>query len=379
MTAKIVHFRVGNGDMTLVTLADGKAILIDCCLCDDADGSRNGNDGIEQLLARLPRDDAGRPYVDVMILTHPDQDHCRGLVSHFHLGPLADYSKKMKKIVIREMWSSPLIFRRRSEDHPLCEDATAWNTEAKRRVNWFRDNKPTQPVDGDRILILGGDEPGHTDGVEELVINAGEVFNTIGGEANDYGSFRLLAPLPAEELGEEELDKNRSSIILQMTLSASDGDKEKTRYLCGGDAAVAIWKKLWEKYEDDTDALEYDLLLTPHHCSWGVISSEPYDKGQGKPDADALNALGVIRAAGTIVSSSKTIENDDDDPPCYGAKLEYEKIADGVDGTFLCTADVSEPIEFEITDKGLQRVEKARSAYVAASSTKAVAQPMQHG
>lgn len=136
---KTTHFRVGNGDMTLITLddTDKTTILIDCNICEDAD-DEDDRDGREALRDRLPRDEEDRPYVDVMVLSHPDQDHCRGLISEFHLGLMSEYDKDEDKIVIREMWSSPLIFRRRDEDHPLCKDAQAWNDEARRRVKWFK-------------------------------------------------------------------------------------------------------------------------------------------------------------------------------------------------------------------------------------------------
>ncbi len=72
--------------------------------------------------------------------SHPDQDHCGGLRKHFWLGRPEDYpdddvKRSEKRIIIRELWSSPLIFRRRSKSHTLCEDAQAFNTEARRREN----------------------------------------------------------------------------------------------------------------------------------------------------------------------------------------------------------------------------------------------------
>lgn len=110
-------------------------------------------------------DDDGQPYVDSFLLTHPDQDHCRGLRKHFHLGPLSEYNfsppeGEELKIVMREIWSSPMIFRRASKNNPLCEDAKAFNTEARRRVKLFRDNRFS--MEGDRILIIGKDEEGKT-------------------------------------------------------------------------------------------------------------------------------------------------------------------------------------------------------------------------
>jgi len=39
-----------------------------------------------------------------------------------------------KKILIGEIWSSPIVFRRASKEHTLCGDAGAFQKEAIRRV-----------------------------------------------------------------------------------------------------------------------------------------------------------------------------------------------------------------------------------------------------
>ena len=129
MTPTVTFFPVDNGDMTLVQLETGRTILIDINIRQlDDDGEVR--DVLADLRARLPKDKLKRHYVDAMLLTHPDQDHCRGLVDHFHLGPLADYVEPDEggddKIVIREMWSSPMVYRRRPAGDPLCPDAKAW-------------------------------------------------------------------------------------------------------------------------------------------------------------------------------------------------------------------------------------------------------------
>jgi hypothetical protein len=151
LNAIITFIPVDNGDMTLIQLESGRTILIDVNIrASTDDGVR---DVLADLRARLSKDLDGRPYVDAMLLTHPDQDHCRGLKEHFHLGPLADYVEPGEaedgKIVIREMWSSPMIFRRKPKDETRCEDAEAWATEARRRANLFKDKQTA--IRGDRI------------------------------------------------------------------------------------------------------------------------------------------------------------------------------------------------------------------------------------
>jgi hypothetical protein len=228
MTATITFFPVGNGDMTLIALGDSTEtkILIDCKIRAAADDPDDGTrDVAKDLGARLKRDSNGRPYVDAFLLSHPDKDHCSGLRKHFYLGPPEDYpddkkSDAEKRIFIREIWSSPIAFRRASRSHILCDDAKAFNTEAKRRVQANRD-KGFRVDAGDRILVLGEDEDGKTDDLAPILVSVDQSFNRINGSKNQCFSARLLAPMPkSDDDSEEDLDKNHSSVILNMGIAA---------------------------------------------------------------------------------------------------------------------------------------------------------------
>lgn len=115
MTTKITFFQVGNGDMTLVRLADvrGTAILIDTHIRASADDPQDDTPDVAKALRnKLKFDNKHRPFVDVFMLSHPDQDHCGGLSKHFWLGHPDDYPDddlhhSKKRIIIRELWSSP--------------------------------------------------------------------------------------------------------------------------------------------------------------------------------------------------------------------------------------------------------------------------------
>ncbi|MCB1487829.1 MAG: metallohydrolase, partial [Bauldia sp.] len=160
MTASLAFFPVSNGDMTLVVLDNDQTVLIDINIRGAADDEDDDTpDVATDLRDRLKRDDKGRPYVDVFLSTHPHQDHITGLRNHFHLGPPGEWSKDDDKIIIREMWSSPVVFRRADSQTPLCEDAKAWAKEARRRVKRFREIG-FDTVPGDRILIMGEDIDG---------------------------------------------------------------------------------------------------------------------------------------------------------------------------------------------------------------------------
>lgn len=383
MAVKTMHFRVGNGDMMLMVLDSGKRILVDIDIRADADDEDTDTPDVggqlRKELEELGRDDKGRLYVDAFLLTHPDQDHIRGLSNHFHLGPPGDWSKTADEILIREQWSSPIVFRRASKDHKLCDDACDWSAEARRRVKKFRDEGAQ--ADGNRILIMGEDIDGKTDDIGDIVIKVDSVFSNICGSTDDSFEARLLAPLKADDDEEEELiTKNDSSVILRVDLKVSK--VVKARYLIGGDAGVAIWERLWERNKNRSSRLEYDVLVAPHHCSWRSLSYDSWsEKGEkAKVNEAARNALGQARDGALIVSSSKPVEDDEDDPPCIRAKREYLAILDDVNGEFKCVADGSgdKPLTIEVSSSGT-KIKRAAFATALGVGTGIGSQPLAHG
>lgn len=372
MATSITFFPVDNGDMTLICLGDkaGTTILIDCNIraaADDPDDKTR--DVAKDLRERLKRDSNGRPYVDAFLLSHPDQDHCRGIRNHFHLGAPADYADDKKpdnekRITIGEMWSSPMVFRRASVEHKLCDDAKAFKKEAKRRVALAKEKKCSGIDDGDRVLILGEDEDGKTDDIMAIVVKVDEVFSKINGTDSKVFKARLLAPMPKSEKDEEEEEfrKNHSSVILNMELADDSSRKTVKNFLSGGDAEVLIWDKLWDKHKGKPEVLAYDLLQTPHHCSWHSLSNDSRSEmgDKAKVSAAAKSALSQIRSEGYIVSSSCPIKDDDCDPPSHAAKAEYESITKDAKGQFRCTGEhptegSPAPMEFTVSDQKLKK------------------------
>jgi hypothetical protein len=360
MSAKTTHFKVGNGDMTLMVLESGRRLLIDCKIGVAADDPNDDAPDVgAQLRDRLTRDASGRLFVDAFLLTHPDQDHCAGLRRHFHLGPPASWVKADDKIVIREMWSSPIVFRRADRKnakggHTLCEDAQAWRDEARRRVRLFRAQRWL--ADGDRIQILGEDVDGKTGDLLPILVSAGSVFSTICGVTDATFSGLLLAPMLADDEAEAEvLSKNNSSVIVRLTLAAG-GNPTAGRFLFGGDAEVAIWERVRDRYTDQE--LTYDVLMAPHHCSWHSLSWDSWSEKREKAVVSerARSALAQAASGAIIVSSSNAILDDNRDPPCIRAKREYEAILKPVSGPFRCVADEpgDDPLEISISYFGVK-------------------------
>lgn len=395
MPGFIDFFRVGNADMTLITLASGYTILLDCYLVDEKTDLVAAT--VDHLYARLPKDNNDRPYVDAFLETHPDEDHCHGAASYLHLGKPENYVEKAqggakKKVFIREMWSSPLVYRRRSEDHKLTPDAVAINSEAKRRVEVFRSSKAkslSEMADGNRIRIFGEDYKkdgvDRLDGVEAIRVNIDESFVITDINGTPQLTVTVRAPLPVGTPEDEAaLTKNSSSVVIQLGFHFSGRTHPLWYALFGGDAEVEIWRRLYRRHKNDLRALGHHLLLAPHHCSWSVLSEEKAS-ATAKVDAEARTAL-AENYDGYVVSSCKKIIDDNDNPPAHRAKREYvDEILDGAGDRFYCTGEpaVGEEdnrLTFDITGAGPKPPSRKAPASSSAGAAGALAStPRSHG
>jgi len=369
MTATLEIFPVDNGDMTLLTFESGKKILIDVNIRKSADDEEEEDvvDVAQLLRDRLDRDAKGRYFVDAFLLSHPDQDHCRGLKTHFHLGRPADWSKKDDKILIREMWSSPIIFRRKKEaGGDLCDDAQAWWDEARRRVNLYKGTAKKNTIEnGDLIQVLGEDRGGKTDGLTDILVKVGTEITKICGAVDDSFRAWLLGPQLVSEKDAETLSgKNHSSTIVRFGIKGGESENA-CRFLTGGDAEVENWQRVWTRNKNTKDRLQYDILLAPHHCSWHSLSFDSWSdkKEKANVDPDARSALSQSLDEAYVVASSVEIKDDDVDPPCIRAKREYEEIVNAVKGAFVCTAEECDDdvLLFEIGSDGPTKGKKRGS------------------
>ena len=338
----ITHYPVDNGDMTLIQIGPkgtGKTVLVDMRIRENNEDSKNQFDVATDIYKHLPTKANGAPYVDLFILTHPDDDHCLGFEKYMYAGAPNDWIQseedEPEKIIMDEIWFSEICTRRvnASEDFYLSPDAKAFRTEAKRRRSLFEDMAGKECLDkGDKLKVIGMDEDdsdkGESWNLDGMVINRGdEVFV---GDAKAL----ILAPFGEDIFDDEhQEDKNSSSIIIRWTINHS-------QVLLGGDATAHIWKHIWEERMNDKSQLMYDVLVAPHHCSWRSLS---YDSARKTDNPqvlqEAYNALSQTQNGAFIVSSSKKINSNEPDPPSHLAKDEYVRMLSNDKKHFVCLAD----------------------------------------
>lgn len=231
-------------------------------------------------------------------------------------------------------------------------------------------------------MILGEDENGKTDSLQEILVSIDSNITKINGRLDPSASIYLLGPLPKSDIEDEEeaLAKNRSSVILSISLNVNQV-QDVCRFLSGGDAEVAIWERLLSKHKN-TGYLQYDILQSPHHCSWHTLSHDSWSElGENAVvSRDALLALSQARHGALIISSSKPISGIDNDPPNIRAKREYIAITNNDPNRFKCTGEYPntknpDVMDFEITEYGPRLMSKPRFANLPIIGR----QPIAHG
>lgn len=361
----IKFYPVGNGDMTLVTTRSKASLLVDCNIRENSsDEMEDPKEVKEDLLGSIQR--RGKtPFVDVFALTHPDQDHVRGFSLNFYTGNPEDYSAtntEKGEIQIDELWVTRRLFR-----NDICDDAKKLREEALRRKRLYDQDDPRAVKRGNRLVMIGYDGEESFDSVPHYY--PGEEYDLLAGVSQEDFQFFVHAPLKMDVVqGTAQSDRNFTSMVLQLQFFANQTHKEQrvfaARCLLGGDADHYRWRAILDKTKryDHEYALEWDVLLAPHHCSWTFFNDTPYDNPNKpenkKPTTSSLEILQYSLENAFVIASSKKIVNNDDNPPHYPAKLEYVKRIG--DSNFLNTAIEPDekhpkPIVFEI-GLGIRRI-----------------------
>ena len=340
----IIFWPVGTGDSTTIRVAEQVYLQVDIRhMAKSEDGDDPAWPVIDELIEILPTV-GGKPHLSVFALTHPDKDHCQG------------FEELRNRVSISEIWMSPKTFREYKQNEELCDDAEAFHKEAMRRVK-ATIRASGDPGSGHRIRIIGYDDLLQEDDFEgfpsEMVSIPGKTVTTLDGEDHsDVFSAFVHAPYKEDSYG----DRNDCSLAFQISLYNGVGTGKA---LLMGDLKYPIIRRIFD-YSDD-DALQWNVLLAPHHCSKSAMYWKGEDEDETLKEDLVTDMANAALDPGFVISSSVPVPatNDPgDNPPHAKAKEEYESI---VPDEFICThehMDESDPqpVIFEVTEEGFAYV-----------------------
>ena len=316
-----------------------------------AEEESNNDFDCNEYLHNILEQDGDVQFIDAMFLTHSDQDHCRGMVEYFNLCKPEELDND--KIRINELFVPARLLL--EDEHK--NDADAIRDEANRRLDLYGTEKFN--LDGNRLKIVGYSE--ELKDYNDIIIASGENIPDIADISEDGVEIFVLRPVK-RDTDDQDAGVNDCTASFKLTFTINEEDFVA---IIGGDITCENWKEVI-KYNPD---LEFDILLAPHHCSWHSVSTE--DTKEGTADEEIEAFLEKSKNKAFVISSSKKIKRNDDNPPSYRAKKVYIKHLQD-DERFICTAeypdeDNPKPLVMKITSQGVS-IKPSQSTVVKNSS-----------
>lgn len=333
MKTKIYFYPVGNADTTLVKVADGITMQVDCQFSKDTST-------FKELSKQLEKDEEKRPYLDVFVLTHPHDDHDSGFGEYYHCGAPEDYNKKDGKIFIRELWVSQETLR-----NGVSGEAEAVRAEARRRINLWKDKKAGYNKAGNLVKVIG--ENTTLDSYKEIQFKAESDISTFAGQDSAYLTARIIGP--TNEMSKKATDDNNpnlSSIVMQLQFSSTANGYIDSLVILAGDSEYPVIEDAINNRDEED--LKWDLLLAPHHCSWSFFNDTDNKDEVQQTTTDFLN---LANTNAYIVASCDKIKDEEPNPPHYEAMVEYKDYV--VEDHFIELADDKKATVVSITNLGL--------------------------
>ena len=344
-----IFWPVGSGDSTTIVVDKDMFVQVDLrhLTCADEDDDDPRMAVVDKLVEILPKV-GNKPYLSVFVLTHPDEDHCRGFI------------ELLSRVIIGEIWHTPRVFREYPRD--LCEDAQAFRKEAKRRVKKTIENSGSAES-GDRVRVIGEDDLLDEEDYkgfpsDRLTVPGAAISDLDDTDCSDRFKAFVHGPFKDDCDG----DRNDTSVAIQVTLLSG----EKTaRALLFGDLCYPTLKRIFDS--STVDDIAWNIFLTPHHCSKSVMYWKGEDDAEEVLKQELLDSIeAAALSPGYIVASCEPIPSSNqpgDNPPHAIAKDRYEEIT--LD-KFLCTQEhpnetTPEPIIFALGEAGLTYQEPTKS------------------
>ena len=262
---EMFFFPLGNADTTRITSPQGRRFLFDFAPLAASDGEFGLEEDIRNDLRR-----AGKDGVDVLCITHLDDDHCRYFEEVFHLEHSASHQGN-GRLRIENLWVPAMAI---IETGLKEESARQVQKEARHRLrkgtgivvfsapealdDWLR-SEGIDPASRRACIRYAGelvlDWSLHRDGIE----------------------FFVHSPLSwrQDEQG-KEIARNSASVVLQVVMRAGGTD---TRLFLGADVDSEDLAEVVKstRQHDNDERLGWDVLKLFHHCSYKSLNKD--DRG----------------------------------------------------------------------------------------------------
>lgn len=364
MNQTITFYPEGNAECVLLELDNGKRMLMDYANMHEAD-SRYSD---------LPSSFSEIESFDVVMFTHPHEDHVKGAADFFYFNHALKYQGG-SRAEIKELWVSAAFLL----DVNPCEDARVIRQEARYRLKECGGEGVKIFAAPDSLESWLKDNDLSTDEREHPIVHAGTILDSTMHNLGDEISIFVHAPF--SEDADDVDDRNDPSIVIQISLNNFG---QYTSILVTGDTPHDILDKIIERSESNKNAdyLKWDLYDIPHHCSHTGLSATRGDRIT-EPSECIKRLLGEYGQDNAFLVASCRAFSDvgegDTQPPHTEAKkayIKYSKNSDNTEKKLFVTSEYKgitnpKPLRFKIDITGIREDTVANCTFISSPAPRA--------
>jgi hypothetical protein len=322
MNRNIIHFNVGNGNCSIIQTED-------CLIIIDLNKSEEYETSYD-MLKPFFRKKNDILYIDILCITHGDEDHCLGF---------REFKEEIDngELIIGSIWHQDYDRTKnhnKKTDPVLPTDYLELQNEIDRRKN------VSNPEDGDLQIPLKAKN-------DEII-----AFKGLEVPSNLF--MKVLSPFDGDK-EDGNYNHNDLSLIINFEING------KT-ILYTGDVSSKYWQErifpdLLEK-EVYNDWANSDILEVGHHGSYDFFGQDREGVRDSDTEPDNYQALDKIEPADLIISAKSKFplsgDKSGDLPPHYAAWKWYHK---WFKDNHNVDKDDKHPDQFKYTSTGNVRLE----------------------
>jgi beta-lactamase superfamily II metal-dependent hydrolase len=340
---RITFYPIGNADCCFIETDGGKNFLFDYGNMRNKDDEEDLRVDLEAAV-RSKLEEKEVDFVDVLAITHADNDHLNKFSELFYLNHAEKYQSK-DRIKINELWVPSAVI---CSDKINDSEAKILRAEARHRL---KNKQGIKVFSRPEFIDDWFEEEGlNADDYAEFFVDAGTLVPGLDIDSDGI-EFFVHSPFASRQDDGTLVERNDCSIVVQCCFKSGD---TITRFILGSDTAWEAWEEIVKisEYHENEERLQYDIFKLPHHCSYTTLSD---DKGKDKTEPKE-KVEWLFRQANTgavIVATCDPIPSEDtDQPPHRQAAKFYKDLMNELSGEFIVTMEhpsVSKPEPIEIT------------------------------
>lgn len=283
----VTFFQVGNGNCCLVEYDDFRMVF-------DLNGTEEKNSW--ELLSPFFRKSDNKLYLDVLCVSHGDEDHCK----NFQL-----FKKQLDK--------ENLII------------GSILHTDYDRTINEDIKDLPDEYLALKEVIDQRKELDSSEYGKIESTLSCGDNENDAFEGIDFPDGIKLKVISPFSEDDEDDWDNNDLSLIINFDILG-------LTFLFTGDSSSKIWQNRVlpdALIDEQKDWAKAKILIASHHGSFAFFGENRDDVRDNSDEPDNYNSLKFINPSYLIVSACDKFptsgDSSGDQPPHYAAWKWYFK------------------------------------------------------